>query len=751
MAKLIFTGDSKASSYDTTPFEDQLPWLINQQIIGLDTETNVVKSILERKLKVISIADEDGDVIWVIHWIYLNPLQQSKLLQVLRTKLSIIHNVPFDYSILKKEGCVLEKVHDTMLAEQILTTGLSSEKGYHGLQAIYQRRFSLIISKEEQLTFGEDKPLTTQQIQYAAVDVIKLGTLRKLQRAEMKHEDKRIGQKGNKGLLKTLWWENEFAKVVGDMETTGIRLDKEKWYAIEDSVKPIYDKELETINDIVKRDFWDILIDNNWISDKDEFTEPIWTSANKKKLILEQIYDFEIVKTAKLQLKELLRDNDPSFPEGLKLSGKSWNESDYPTELTDKFAIIKLLILSGGENKEYVAEQLDKFLLSNFKDFCIEQGWLRPAGVLSLNWNSYPQKLKIFRAINTSIESTGAEVVEEYVSEHKLFPHYLQWAEVAYQLKSFGKRFYDDHVDLDGKHRTRYNQILATGRLSSVNPNILNIPRKKDVYRQAVVPDPGYDFVNADFDGQEMVITAYLSGEPAWLKALANGWDLHSMNAELVYGEEWRDVAEEDCAYYKLNENKQAQFEKCKCSGHQKLRENVKTVGFGMLYGISEFSLGPRLNLSVEQARELMIKFFEACPKVQIMMQKFGTFAASNGYIIDPVFGRVRYFDKWKLYKDEYIGGIKRQAMNFPIQSAGADLLKIALVLLRRKLNHEQLNKEIQILMPYHDEASAQSKPPISKKAGEFLEYSMRKAAQIAGFPLLGASAAVGDSWYSAH
>ncbi len=99
----------------------------------------------------------------------------------------------------------------------------------------------------------------------------------------MFHQDKRIKQKGNKGLLKTLWWENEFAKVVGDMEITGIRLDKEKWYAIEDTVQPIYDKELKTINGIVIQDFYDVLVANDWISDKDKFVEPVWSSTKKKK------------------------------------------------------------------------------------------------------------------------------------------------------------------------------------------------------------------------------------------------------------------------------------------------------------------------------------------------------------------------------------------------------------------------------------------------------------------------------------
>jgi DNA polymerase I-like protein with 3'-5' exonuclease and polymerase domains len=752
MLNLHFTGDIRSCSYSSAPFSDRFQWLKKQHIIGLDTETNVVKSILGRQLRVVSMASEDGEDIWVIQWSALNPLQQQKLLEEIRLKLCVIQNVSFDYTILKKYGCTLENVWDTMLAEQVLTTGLASEQGYHGLQAIYQRRFGITISKDEQKSFDNDIALTDDQIRYAALDVIKLGVLRKLQKAEMYHEDKRVKQKGNKGLLKTIWWENEFAKVVGDMEMNGIRINKDKWYAIEDSIQPIYDKELSYLNDLVKRDFWDILEDNDWISNQDKFVVPIWSSSQKKKIILEATYDFEVEKTAQIELKKLLQDNDPNFPEGLKLSGKAWQQSDYPTTFRDKYAVLKLMILATGQNTESIRENLDKFLLTNLKQLCIDNGWLRPAGVLSLNWSSPVQRLKIFQAINPSIESTGKDILADHEGEHELIPHYLIWGEVEYQLKNFGKKFYDTHADLDGKFRTRYRQVLATGRLSSTSPNILNIPKKGKVYREAVVPDQGYDFLNSDFDGQEMVITAYLSKEPKWLEALENGWDLHSMNAELVYGDEWREAAEPDCAYYKIDpQTKQAQFQKCTCELHIGLRDNVKTVGFGMLYGISEFSLGPRLGITTDEARELMIRFFETCPRVERMMQRFGGFAAENGYIVDPVFGRIRYFDKWNLYKSEEIAGVERAAMNFPIQSAGADLLKISLVLLRRKLNHLHLNKVAQILMPYHDEISAQAKPKVSEDVRLLVENSMKEAGKVAGFPLLGASAAIGDSWYSAH
>lgn len=499
MSKLTFTGNTSATSYGSTPFSHGMLWLQDLDVIGLDTETNVVESFLNRQLKVISISDEEGQNIWVIQWEFLNSMEQKILCNELRKHLCIIQNVSFDYKMFAKYGVKLEKVWDTMLAEQVLSNGLSTEKGYTGLAGILQRRFSIIISKDEQLTFGEG-PYTDEQIKYAAIDVYKLGALRNVQIKEMQAFDKRTRQRGRRGMMKTMWWENEFVKVVADMEMTGVRLDKDKWYAIEDSVRPIYDRELAALNSLVKEEFWDILAANDWISNTDDFVEPIWSSSQKKKLILEEVYDFTIEKTAKTELKKLLQEHDPNFPEGLKLSGKAWEQSEYSVAFNDKYAIIKLLILSG---KTFDAtEHLNAFLLTNMKQFCIDQGWLRPAGQLSLNWASPVQRLKIFQAVNPSIDSTGKDVLADFLGDHPIIQHYLAWNEVEYQLKNFGKPFYDKHVEVDGKHRTRFNQILATGRLSSVKPNMLNIPRKMEAYRAAIIPDPGYDLIDADYDGK---------------------------------------------------------------------------------------------------------------------------------------------------------------------------------------------------------------------------------------------------------
>jgi DNA polymerase I-like protein with 3'-5' exonuclease and polymerase domains len=668
--KLVFTGNASATSYSSTPFSLGLDWLSKLSVIGLDTETNVTSSILNRQLKVISISNEEGTVVWVIAFEDLSEQEKLVLFQSIKSKLCVIQNVSFDYSIFSKYGVLLEKVYDTMLMEQVLSNGLSSEQGFYGLQAIFQRRFNITISKEEQLTFGDGGPYTDRQIQYAAVDVIKLGLLRKLQLDEARVSDLSLKHKGRKGLRKTSWWENEFVKVVSDMETTGVRIHKDKWYAIENSVRPIFDEELENLNRVVVELYYDCLVDNNWISDKDELTGSIWGSAAKKKLVLDHVYDFKVEKTTKVDLKKYLEEHDPDYPKGLKPTGKAWDTSSYPVQFDSKFAILKLLILNGTNTPE-ITEALNTFLLTNLRDFCIENQWIREANKVSINWGSPAQRLKIFQVINPSIQSTSKEILVDY-EENILIQHYLAWAEVEYQLKNFGKPFYDNHVEIDGKHRTRYNQILATGRLSSVKPNLLNIPRKHEEYRAAFIPDPGFELIDADFDGQELIITTILSQEPSWLYYMKMGYDMHSRNADLIFGDRWAQATEENCTYYEVDPTSglsTPKYKKCKCKGHQDMRDKSKAVSFGSIYGISYIKLAVNLKISEEEAKFILTKFFEIAPGISSMMQRFGRFGLSKGLIVEPVFGRVRFFDPWKLNVPSEHGAIERASFNTPIKN----------------------------------------------------------------------------------
>jgi len=449
-------------------------------------------------------------------------------------------------------------------------------------------------------------------------------------------------------------------------------------------------------------------------------------------------------------LKKILEKNDPNFPPGLKLSGKAWESSEYPTTFTDNFSPIKLLILY-SKNKEVITSALNEMLLSNFIDFSTSKGWVRKAGELSLNWASPVQRLAIFQAINIDIASTGKDILEDYINDSPIIAHYLEWNNVAYQIKMFGRNFYDKHCEVDGKFRTRFNIVLATGRLSSYDPNLLNIPRKIREFREAIIPDPGFDLLDSDYDGQELVITTALSREPSWTEYLAKGYDLHSKNAELIFGQKWIDATEYGCDYYNNEQGISGpSYKKCKCAGHVEMRDQSKTVSFGSIYGITFMALAAKLKITEDEAKYILKRFFEIVPNVRSMMDRFGNFAVDNGYIIEPVFGRIRQFESWKLAVPEEHAAIRRAAFNTPIQSSGSAILKIAFVLLRRWINAYSLQDEVQLLLPYHDETLAQSKPKYTDVSKKAIEHYMMLAARLAGFDVK-ASAKSGINWAEAH
>jgi DNA polymerase-1 len=249
---------------------------------------------------------------------------------------------------------------------------------------------------------------------------------------------------------------------------------------------------------------------------------------------------------------------------------------------------------------------------------------------------------------------------------------------------------------------------------------------------------------------QELIIVAIIAQEKSWLEYMEKGYDIHSRNAELIFEEKWFNAAEEDCAYYDTDEMGQFKYQKCGCKGHMEMRDNSKAVSFGSIYGISFIKLAFNLKISEDEAKFILKRFFEVCPAIADMMVRFGNYAIHHGHIIEPVFGRVRFFDKWKLSVPQEHGAIERAAFNTPIQSSGSACLKIAFVLMRRWLNHENLNDKIQLLLPYHDETIAQSKPEHTEYCKNRVSHYMMLAAKLAGFDIK-ASAKSGQSWLEAH
>lgn len=288
---------------------------------------------------------------------------------------------------------------------------------------------------------------------------------------------------------------------------------------------------------------------------------------------------------------------------------------------------------------------------------------------VSVKWSSPKQVLAVMQKINPDIQSTEADALKDYENAHPIIKAYKEYQEWGKRTSTYGMPFLE-HMHPDGRIRTNFHPIVATGRMSSSKPNMQNIPALNE-YRNCFMPNyDGWVFVSADFSGQELGLIAHGSQEQVWLKALSEGKDLHSICAELVFKDAWFNAADADCAYYKLENGVMAQ-EKCNCKKHKKLRDAVKTLNFGLAYGLSDHSFASRMGISKKEASELINEYFNSFPSIKQFLDDMGFFAKMRGYMRTfPPFNRVRKFKNWrgKYTEDNIMSSIERMGKNTRIQ-----------------------------------------------------------------------------------
>ena len=232
-------------------------------------------------------------------------------------------------------------------------------------------------------------------------------------------------------------------------------------------------------------------------------------------------------------------------------------------------------------------------------------------------WTSPKQVLEVFQTLVPELEDVNGKNMYKHRFKHEIIDNYIKYKEAMKLCTSYGDAFLKN-VSIDNKVHTSFHQILDTGRVSSSRPNMQQIPADNR-YRNCFVAPDGWSYVSADYSSQELNVIAFGSKDPVWLEALEEGQDLHSTCAELVYGEQWMNSGEDDCAYLKKKE-------KCNCPSHKKLRTNVKTINFGLAYGMGPNKLADTLNISIDDAKLLIKKYFKAFPAIKGFLDKLGSF-----------------------------------------------------------------------------------------------------------------------------
>ena len=329
------------------------------------------------------------------------------------------------------------------------------------------------------------------------------------------------------------------------------------------------------------------------------------------------------------------------------------------------------------------------------------------------------------RKTKTGQYSTSEDVLEKIRSKHPIIGKILDYRGLKKLLST-----YIDSLPLlispvTGKVHTSYNQTVAvTGRLSSTNPNLQNIPIRdaqgKEI-RKAFIPDPDSLFLSADYSQIELRIMAHLSGDANMMEAFINGLDIHTATAAKIYKIPLNEVTTE-------------------------MRRKAKTANFGIIYGISVFGLSDRLGIPRGEAKELIDGYFITYPDVKKYMDSSIQRAKEAGYV-ETLLGRKRYLPDINSQNGVVRGFAERNAINAPIQGTAADIIKIAMVRIQNRLEKENL--EAKMTMQVHDELNFTVPTGELEKVRKLVIDEMEQAIQLR-VPLT-ADCGVGDNWLEAH
>ena len=327
---------------------------------------------------------------------------------------------------------------------------------------------------------------------------------------------------------------------------------------------------------------------------------------------------------------------------------------------------------------------------------------------------------------STGAYSTSDDVLQDLKPHHPIIAEILE-----YRACSKLKSTYVDKLPQcihagDGRIHTSFNQALAeTGRLSSDNPNLQNIPIRTERGRRiraAFVPrDPGHALVSADYSQIELRVVASISGDEAMIAAFNNGADIHQETASRVYGVPASEVTKE-------------------------MRSHCKQVNFGIIYGISAFGLAQRLGIARTKAAELISAYFDLYPGVKNYMEKAVADAREKGYA-ETLFGRRRPIPGIDSRNGTVRASAERNAINTPIQGAAADLIKLAMIAVSEQMRSRGMRSKL--ILQVHDELVFDARKDELAELFPLVEAAMTNVAQLA-VPLR-VEIGSGESWLAAH
>ena len=459
--------------------------------------------------------------------------------------------------------------------------------------------------------------------------------------------------------------------------------------------------------------------------------------CNLRELQIPKTKRNKLEKVVELECEAALALADIEY-NGLDLDTENWKKIEKSNTIKADTLLINLdnMVKEDGRLQKFVSKYVQADMFTPIEE-------LRK---IDIKWTSPKQVLAVFQKLVPTLENVNGKEMYKYRYKFPLIDTYVKYKEAMKLCTSYGEAFFKN-LSGDNKIHTNFHQILDTGRISSSKPNMQQIPADNK-YRNCFVAPQGWSYVSADYSSQELNVIAFGSKDPVWLEALEEGQDLHSKCAELVYGDDWVSSGEDDCAYLKKKE-------KCNCPSHKKLRTNVKTINFGLAYGMGPNKLADTLNIDIDAAKLLIEKYFTAFPSIKGFLEKLGNFGKQKGYITTfPPYYRRRWFTNWypKIWDNKSatfeLGSIERASKNTPIQGASADMTKRALVLLRNLIKENKLQDQVQIVMTVHDQIDTICETKFAPSWGRLMKMTMEDAAkEIVTNGLLKAEVSISDCW----
>ena len=320
---------------------------------------------------------------------------------------------------------------------------------------------------------------------------------------------------------------------------------------------------------------------------------------------------------------------------------------------------------------------------------------------------------------------TNEEVLQTLAGKHEIVAKILDYRGVKKLLSTYVDALPKLINPKTGRIHTSFNQaVTATGRLSSSDPNLQNIPIRgedgKEI-RKAFVPDDGCLFFSADYSQIELRVMAHLSGDEHMIEAFIQGHDIHAATAARIYQ---KDISEVD----------------------RDERTKAKRANFGIIYGITVFGLADRLNISREESKMLIDGYFDTFPKVRDYMEQSKAAAREKGYV-ETLFGRRRYLPDINSQNATVRGFAERNAVNAPIQGTAADIIKLAMVRIDKRFEEEQIRSKM--LIQVHDELNFSVLPEEKEQVERIVLEEMENAYHMS-VPLV-ADSGWGQNWLEAH